>query len=148
LQGRRNPYTAEDRQAAEAGVDQAQAQLQLANLGLSDTRVTAPVDGVVAERLVSPGALVSPATPIVTLVPPALELMVNVDEAQLGQISEGQAVTLSVAAYPNQTFSGAVATIAPTLDQRSRTASVKILPRDLDGKLRAGMLAKLNIVTA
>ncbi|MEA2640486.1 MAG: hypothetical protein QOF51_1880, partial [Chloroflexota bacterium] len=148
LDGRRRPYTAEDLQAAQATVDQSQALLQLANLGLSDTRITAPVDGIVSERLVSTGALVSSATPIVTLVPPALELMVNVDESQLGQVAEGQSVTLQVAAYPNQTFNGKVATIAPTIDQRSRTTSVKIVPQDLDGKLRAGMLAKLNIVTA
>jgi RND family efflux transporter MFP subunit len=57
-------------------------------------------------------------------------------------------VQLSVPAYPNQTFGGTVKTISPTIDTRSRTAAVRIEPQDTGGKLRAGMFARLNIVTA
>ncbi len=148
LQKAQNPYTEQDLQGAQAGVDQAQAQLDLATLGFNETTVLAPVDGVIAERQVSPGALVSQSTPIVTLVPPALELVVNVEEAQLGQVAEGQPVTLQVSAFPSQTFSGTVKAIAPTVDTKSRTAAVRIEPRDDGGKLRAGMFARLSIVTA
>ncbi|HET6315834.1 MAG TPA: efflux RND transporter periplasmic adaptor subunit [Chloroflexota bacterium] len=148
LRKAQNPYTAEDLQAAQAAVDQAQAQLDLAELGLKDTRIVAPVDGRVADRLVAPGARVSPQSPIVTLVPPALEVVVNVDESQLGQISEGQSVQLQVPAYPNVTFGGTVNAIAPRLDSTSRTAAVHIVPNDEQAKLRAGMFARLSIVTA
>jgi RND family efflux transporter MFP subunit len=103
---------------------------------------------VISDRLVSAGALVSPQTPIVTLVPPSLELVVNVDEAQLGQIATGQQVQLQVPAFPNQTFSGTVKTIAPTIDSKSRTASVRIEPSDSGERLRSGMFARLAIVTA
>ncbi len=148
LQKVRAPYTSEDRAQAQAAVDQAQAQLDLAELGVRDATITAPVEGVVAERLVSPGALVGPTTPLVTLVPPELELVVNVDEAQLGQLAEGQVATLQVAAFPDQSFSGVLKTIAPVVDPRSRTAAVRVEPRDGGGKLRAGMFARLSIVTA
>ena len=148
LDGRRNPYTREDLQAAQATVDQARATLELAELGIRDTRVLAPVDGVVAERQVSPGALVTPATPLLSLVPPSMELVVNVEESQLGKVAEGQQVNLQVAAYPDETFNGTVASIAPTIDPKSRTASVKVVPTDEQYKLRSGMLARLNIVTA
>ncbi|HEY0583257.1 MAG TPA: efflux RND transporter periplasmic adaptor subunit, partial [Chloroflexota bacterium] len=149
LRSRQNPYTDQDLAAAQAAVDQARAQLDLAQLGVKDTTITAPVDGVISERLVSAGASVSPQAPIVTLVPPSLELVVNVEESQLGQVAEGQNVQLSVPAFPTQTFSGAVKSIAPTIDSKSRTAAVRIEPKeDALGKLRAGMYARLNIVTA
>jgi membrane fusion protein (multidrug efflux system) len=143
-----SPYTDQDLAAAQAAVDQAQAQLDIAALGLKETTVSAPVDGVISERLVSPGALVSPQTPIATLVRPALELVVNVEESQLGQVAEGQAVRLQVPAFPNQTFTGAVRSISPTVDTKSRTAAVRVEPKDDASQLRAGMFARLSIVTA
>jgi hypothetical protein len=48
------------------------------------------VKSVVGERLVAPGAVVSPQSPLVTLVPPALELVVNIDASRLGRVREGQ----------------------------------------------------------
>jgi RND family efflux transporter MFP subunit len=148
LRSRQRPYSAEDMQAAEAAVEEARAQVELARLGIRETRVTAPIDGIVSERVAAPGALVGPTSPIVTLVPPELELVVNVEEAQLGLIREGQVVSLQVASYPGQPFPGAVRTIAPTLDTRSRTAAVRISPSDPEGLLRAGMFARLQILTA
>lgn len=144
----RSPFAEQDLQAAEAQVEQARASLALAELGVRETTVVSPVDGIVSERLVSHGALVSPSAPLFQLVPPALELVVNVEEAKLGQIAEGQPVSLEVAAYPGVTFAGRVRSIAPTVDTKSRTASVRIEPLDEQGKLRAGMLARLKIVTA
>jgi RND family efflux transporter MFP subunit len=148
LQKAQNPFTDQDLAAAQAGVDQARAQLDLAQLGVRETTVVAPVDGIVAERLVAPGAMVSQQSPIVTLVPPALELVVNVEESQLGQIAEGQSVQLQVPAFPSQTFTGKVKSIAPTVDSKSRTAAVRVEPKDDANKLRAGMFARLSIITA
>jgi RND family efflux transporter MFP subunit len=148
LQKAENPYTDQDVDAAQAAVDQAQAQLGTADLGLSETTVVAPVDGVIAERLVAPGALVSPQNPLVTLVPPAIELVVNVDESHLGQVAVGQSVQLQVAAFPGQAFDGQVRSISPIVDSKTRTAAVRIEPRGAEGRIRAGMFAELSIVTA
>jgi RND family efflux transporter MFP subunit len=58
-------------------------------------------------------------------------------------------VELQVPAYGTQTFTGAVKSIAPTIDTRSRTAAVRVEPKgEAVDKLRAGMFARLNIVTA
>jgi membrane fusion protein (multidrug efflux system) len=148
LRSRQNPYTDQDLQAARAGVDQAQAALELAQLGVRETQVIAPVDGVVLERQASPGALVGPTSPIVTLIPPSLEVAINVDEAQLGSVIQGQSVSLQVPAYPDQTFAGSVSAVAPAVDQKSRTASVRVQPKDDAGKLKPGMLAQVGIITA
>jgi RND family efflux transporter MFP subunit len=142
------PYTDQDFAAAQAAVDQAQAATAQANLALSDTVVTAPVDGVVADRLVSPGALVSPQTAIMVLVPLSIELVVNVEESDLPSVAAGQSVELQVPAFPTQTFSGTVASISPTIDSKTRTARVHIQPDDVANQLRSGMFANLSIVTS
>jgi RND family efflux transporter MFP subunit len=148
LQKVQTPYTEQDVQSAQATVEAAQAQLDIAQLGLNETTVLAPVDGVVAAKIAAPGALVNPQTPLVTLVPPDLELVVNVEENKLGQVAAGQPVQLSVDAFPTQPFNAIVKTIAPTVDTKSRTAAVHIEPNDPNGMLKAGMFARLNIVTA
>jgi RND family efflux transporter MFP subunit len=81
------------------------------------------------------------------LIPPALEVAVNVDEAQLGKVSKGQSVALQVPAYPGETFAGTVTAIAPGVDLKTRSASVRIEPNDAAGKLRPGMLADVSIIT-
>jgi RND family efflux transporter MFP subunit len=114
-----------------------------------ETQITAPVDGVIFDRQVAPGALVGPTSPIVTIVPPKVEVAVNVDEVQLGQVQQGQSVDLTVPAYPDQVFKGTVTAIAPAVDPKTRTASVRIEPSDDQAsKLKPGMLATVRIVTA
>src|SRR5207248_2555308 len=68
LQFRQSPYTDHDVAMAHAEVDQAQAAVQQAELGLKQTRITAPVDGTVFDRQVNPGALVGPQSAIVILI--------------------------------------------------------------------------------
>jgi RND family efflux transporter MFP subunit len=147
LSARQNPYTDQDVQAAKAGADQAQAALELAQLGVRETQIIAPVDGIVFDRQVSPGALVGPTSPIVILIPPSLEVAVNVDETQLGRVAKGQSVALQVPSYPGETFTGTVAAIAPGVDLKTRTTSVRIEPKDDGGRLRPGMLAQVSIIT-
>jgi len=112
-----------------------------------ETQIIAPVDGIVFDRQVSPGALVGPTSPIVVLIPPSLEVAVNVDETQLGRVSKGESVALQVPAYPGETFTGTVAAIAPGVDLKTRTTSVRIEPKDDGGRLRPGMLAQVSIIT-
>ncbi len=142
-----NPYTSHDLDMAKAGVAQAQAVVDLAQLSLKESVVTSPVDGVVAEKLQSVGSLASPQTPIVSLVSDGVELVLGVEEGQIGQVREGQKVEVTTAAYPGTTFTARVALIAPTADSKTRTFQVKIRPEDQDGKLRQGMAAQVRIVT-
>ena len=146
VQKAQQPYTVYDLDQQQHVV--AQAALELARLGVRETQIVAPVDGMVLDRQVSAGALVGPTSPIVVLIPPSLEVAINVDEAQLGSVSQGQSVALQVPAYPSETFAGTVSAVAPAIDQKSRTASVRIQPKDDAGKLRPGMLAQVGIITA
>src|SRR5581483_11505500 len=74
------------KQTAEANLAEAHAALEAAQVTLDEAEVRAPVGGVVSEKNASEGALVGPSTPIVTLVPPGLELDVPVEESNLAQV--------------------------------------------------------------
>lgn len=142
-----SPYTKEDVAAQQALVAQAQAAVDSARAALDDLTVTSPVDGVVSERQTVVGAVASPATPLVTIVSPESEVAVNVEESQLPNVKVGQAATLTVAAFPGEPMAGKVASVAPTLDPKSRTAVVEIEPgAEAASKLRPGMFAQVGIV--
>ena len=102
---------------------------------------------MVSERFLSVGALVSRQTPIVSVISSEVELVLGVDESQIGQVSEGQSAEITVAAYPGTVFPARVAVIGPSADPRSRTFTVKVRPDDHGGKLRAGMFAQVTILT-
>ena len=146
LRARQTPYTEQDLTTAQAQVEQAQSALDQAVLTLANTQVLAPVDGYVADRQVSAGALVSPQTSIVTLTPPSLLVNATVDDTSLGAIHVTQPVTLQVSAYPNLMFEGTVGAVAPTVDPKTHTASVRIDPVDTQHLLRPGMLAMITFV--
>lgn len=141
------PYTQHDIEMARAGVTQAQAALEMAEIALAEAKVVSPVDGVVADRLQSEGALVSPQTPIVNVISDDVELVLGVEESQIGQVQMGQKAEITVAAYPGVAFPAKVSVIAPSADPRSRTFQVKIRPDQNDGRLRQGMFAQVSIVT-
>jgi len=143
----KQPFTDNDRKAAQAGVDQARAGLDAAKLQLKDATVTAPFDGVVSQRFLAQGAMAAPTTPIVSLISSEVEVVINVEEARLRQVEVGQTATISVAAYPGEEFPATVASVAPSLDPRSRTLAVRIKPNGV-GKLLDGMFAQVKIVGA
>jgi RND family efflux transporter MFP subunit len=138
----------DDVKQAQGAVAQAQAGVANAQLALTDTRVVAPVDGVVSERLVAPGAFVNQSTSVVTLVPPGVTVVANVPEQQLGTIHTGQQVNFTVSAIPGTSFLGVVSTISPTVNPQTRTVQIQVQPTNDQGQLRGGMLANLGIVTA
>jgi RND family efflux transporter MFP subunit len=144
-----SPFTKEDIAAARAAVDQSQAQVELARSSLKDLTIVAPVEGVVSERQIVVGAIASPVTPIVSLIGPELEIAFGVEESALSRVQAGQAVNISVASFPGQTFTGKVKVVAPTVDPRSRTATVRVVADpSAAGKLKPGMFARVSLVTA
>ncbi len=103
-----------EREAAVATVDQARAARDLARIDLENTVVRAPVDGVVGNRQVRVGRLVSPGAPLLDLVPvDDVWIVANFKETQVGRIRPGQRVRVTVDAYPEETFAGEVDSFAP-----------------------------------
>jgi len=146
LASRQRP-TNEDIQIAAAQVDQAAAALEAAKVNQAEATIRAPFNGIVAQRLVSAGATVGTNTPIVNLVSKETEIVLQVEEARIGQVERNQPAQVAVAAYPNQPFPGTVASISPTADPRSRTFAVRVYPNDPQGLLRDGMFAQVGLQT-
>jgi membrane fusion protein (multidrug efflux system) len=90
-----------------------QASLELARTNLGYTRIVAPENGIVGERKVRVGQLVSPGTQIVSLVQRQIWVQANYRETQLRNIREGDRAEIRVDAYPDLTLKGKVAQIAP-----------------------------------
>jgi HlyD family secretion protein len=148
LQLKQAPYTDTDLQAAAAQVAQAQATLAGAQATLDQTQITAPFDGVVAQKLLTPGSVASTATPILTLISPDIEVHTTIEESRVSLVQPGQAVQLSVPAYPGVTFPAHVDSVAPAGDARAHTFDAKIVPDKPDARLKPGMFAQVTITAA
>lgn len=117
----------------------AEAQRRLAGRQLRDTRVVAPFDGAIAERLVSPGAFVRIGTPLFVLVATSpLRLALDVPEAHAATVREGTPVR--VRHESGGTIEARVTRVAPVVDPTTRTFRVHVdVPTEAGASLRPGM---------
>lgn len=133
---------------AEAQLDQAQANLEQAQKRLRDTAIRAPVGGVIETKHINTGAYVEMSTPVVTIVDNTkLEMLAPIPSAQLGRVAAGQTVRFGVDSYPDVVFEGRLIEISPAVDAQIRAIAVRIQVPNTDGRLKAGMFAKGEIVT-
>jgi HlyD family secretion protein len=139
------PASPEELKAAQTTVEEAFAQAELSRSRLKDATVTAPITGIVSLVKASVGSTVGPSAPLMTLIPPDMQVVVRADESQLAQVQVGQSAALSVESFPKEAFTGTVKGIAPVLDPRTRSVAVQIDVPDPQGKLKPGMFAQLAI---
>ena len=131
---------------ARASLAQARAQLALAEKAVEDVAVLAPFTGYISERRVSLGEYVQPSTAVVTLLKiDPLRLRLSIPGVQAGQIRVGQAVTATVDAFPEQSFSGRVSAISPLISAEARSFIVEARVPNPDALLKPGMFAVANI---
>lgn len=117
-----------------------QAAVKAQGVRVGDTSVRAGISGTINNRMVEPGAIVSPGTPMFEIVNiNTLKLSVLVDESQVGKIQVGQQVPISVNVLPENSFSGVITFIAPKGDA-SLNFPVEIEVSN-PGNLKAGMYA-------
>jgi membrane fusion protein, multidrug efflux system len=125
-----------------------EAALNSANRDLQDTVIRAPFDGVVAERLVSPGQFVRVQTPVMRIVRlHPLRLTAEIPERFGPAIRVGHTVTLRVDAYPDRPVEGRVTRISPDVNLKSRAFSIEGEVPNEDGQLKPGTFARVRIVT-
>jgi HlyD family secretion protein len=141
--------------AAEAKVVRAEADLHTAQVNLSKSVITSPIDGVVTARSVDRGQTVASSfnTPTLFIIAAdltKLRIAANIDESDVGVIRNGQGVTFRVDAFPNDTFHGTVAQIrlnAATVNNVVTYTTIIDAPNP-QLKLRPGMTANLTIEIA
>jgi membrane fusion protein (multidrug efflux system) len=110
---------------ATARADQAHAQVELAlaarelsALELSYTKIYAPNSGMVSKKSINVGQSVSAGQPVVQLVPEQRWITANFKETQLGAMHKGQAVSVTIDAYPGVAFEGEVESLAAATGAR------------------------------
>lgn len=124
----------------------ADARVDLAKKGLGDATVRAPFAGMIAERYVSAGEYVQPASKVARVVSiDPLRLEIVVPEQSVPLVKVGLDVDFKVSAFPDQTFKGAIRYIGPSLRPGSRDLLVEAVVPNGDKKLRPGMFATAKI---
>jgi RND family efflux transporter MFP subunit len=131
--------------AAKQRVTTATAQLDEARIALSDTELHAPFDGVLVERHVEIGTLVSPGVPAFTVADLHLvKARFSVPDSALDMFKAGQILPLSVDAYAAEPFQGHVLSVAPAADAKSRSFEITVAIDNQTMKLRSGMIASIR----
>jgi len=110
--------------------------------------VRAPFAGEIVEKAAVPGSLVEAGKPLFTLVDrTTMWAMLNLPEAVLGRVKEGQTVKMQVEALPGRTFTGKLTWIGAEVDEKSRMARARAEVPNPDGMLKARMFAQARILT-
>jgi membrane fusion protein, multidrug efflux system len=142
----RNLAARADVEDSRSRLRQADADIQAIEARLANYQVEAPFSGRVGFRNISIGALVTPGMDLVTLDKlDVMKLDFSVPEVFLGRLSPGLVLNATTAAFPDNIFSGEIATIGTRVDPVTRSINVRAELDNADGRLRPGMLMEVIV---
>jgi Cu(I)/Ag(I) efflux system membrane fusion protein len=150
------------RNAAEAALESARQRLKLLGLRAQDLEkmqqadkpweqvsIRAAFGGTVLEQMIHQGAYVTTGSPLFRIAAlGSLWVQLDAYETDLARIKVGDEVTLSVSSFAGELFGGKVTFVDPVLDERTRTAQVRVEVPNPKGRLRPGMFAEAVIHSA
>jgi len=134
---------------SKARVEENRATLGLAQRKYEDSVVRAPFDGVITTKMMHEGEVSSlwaykwEALEIMDI--SKIKLECDISEKLKAQLREGMEAEIKIDAFPNETFTGQIATVNPMIEPGQRTFRVKIIIPNPDRKLTAGMFARVRI---
>ena len=141
-------------QSGGAQIRQGNAELSSAKLDLNRTVIVAPASGVIINKLVEPGTTVAASFQTPNLFEIAadttkMQVEASVDEADIGQVREGQNVSFTVDSFPNDVFRAKVRQVRQAAVEAQNVVSYLVIINvdNLDGKLLPGMTANVEIIT-
>ena len=147
----------EDIDQAKAVLRAEEAALALAETRLADTELKAPADGVVLSRIVEPGTMVGPNTPIFTVaLTDKVWVRTYIAEPDLGRIRPGLEVKIATDSNPGRTYDGWIGFISPTAEFTPKTVEtpelrtqlvyrLRVFVRNPDDRLRQGMPVTVRV---
>ena len=140
--------------SAEAQIARVSATLKSASATLKYTKIFSPIDGVIIDRRVEPGQTVASSfnTPVLFVIARDLtemRVLAEVDEADVGKVTEGMEAEVKVDAFADETFAGTLKQIrlSPNTVEGVVTYSAVILVNNTKGHLRPGMTATATVVS-
>jgi len=109
---------------------------------------TAPISGTVVMIPAQVGMTVSQAVPLARIAGGgALEIKLSIAERFISRMAINQSCEITLDAWPGEVFRGSISEISPTVDMASRTMEMRVNVRDTSSKLKAGMFAKVRVIT-
>jgi RND family efflux transporter MFP subunit len=127
----------------------AEAQAITARRQLKDTRVTAPIAGLVSAKMVEQGATLAPGSPVANLVDvSSLKVKLSLAERDAFRIKVGEKVKITTDVYPGVSFTGTVENISAKADDAHTYPAEIRVQNSKTNPLRAGMFARVGFATA
>jgi HlyD family secretion protein len=134
---------------AQTLLNQARANLDTADSRLGYATIAAPRDGVLITRSVERGTVVQPGKALLVLAPSGeLQLVLQIDERNLGKIALGQTALASADAYPDRRFAAVISYINPGIDISRASVEVKLTVADPPDYLRQDMTVSVDVEVA
>lgn len=133
---------------SKAQVDQMAAALQLAKERLNDSTITAPLDGIIVEKLAEEGEFVNIGFPLTLIVDlQQVKVFCRIPEKDIGTIKRELPVLFTVDALPERIFEGTLHYLSVHADEATHSFPAEVLVNNKDRSLLAGMTARLHFTT-
>jgi RND family efflux transporter MFP subunit len=133
-------------ESVEARIAGANGLIREAELARGDTTLRAPISGVIVERRVEIGSLVSPGTPAFILADTSrVKVVLQTPDTMLARLRPGTTALVGVEALPDRRFEGRVTRVSPTAGVRTRMFEVELTVANEDGTLKPGMVARVTV---
>lgn len=132
---------------AKLALTNAQANLKQAKINVGDTRLKAPISGLINKKYIEPGFILAgmPSTVMFDIVNVSkLKLKVTVNESQVASLKLGNTVNVSASVYPDKTFTGKITFIAPKADATLNFPVEIEINNNASNDLKAGMYGTAN----
>ena len=135
----------EDKQAAEAGYDQAKAAVALVKDQLEKTRIKSPFDGVIIKKYHDIGEMVMPGVAIFRVeTNNPIKAVLRIPQEDAGQIKVGQAVAISLPT--NGTVTGKVSLVSPAVELENRSYKIEVSIENPKGNVKSGMFVSVEVL--
>ncbi|MGI6123161.1 MAG: efflux RND transporter periplasmic adaptor subunit [Acetivibrionales bacterium] len=135
-------------QQAEASYEALKLQLESAKEKLNYIKIRSPIDGVIANKDIIEGAMISNVSvPYIIVDTDTVQISISVTEQIINKIGKGDNIIISIPSAGQKNFVGKVNTISPAIDQKSFTYNVLIDLPNKDNLIKPGMTAKASILT-
>jgi len=135
-----------DRDKAYAELQANKARVALKREALSKCQLLAPFDGIAGLREVSVGDVVSPGQALMAVVAiDPIKVDFRIPELYVGAVKTGQPLSITLDAFPGETFNGEVYAIDPQIDVKGRSIQIRATIPNSDSRLRPGLFARVEL---
>ena len=133
----------------EAQIAAAEAAQAVAAISKDDTALRAPIDGLLMQRAVEVGELLSPGKPAFVLADTSVvKALFGVPDLEVENLKAGSELRVALDALPGRSFTGQITSISPSADQKTRLFEVEVSIPNSQHLLKVGMIASLTLASS